>query len=223
MKTYLLTRAAHQNQSLIEKFTSLGAHCIELPCIEITFLQNQTTFQQINQYDLAIFTSQNAVSEQLQAIDVATSVLAVGPATQAALRQQGIEGVIAPHKASSEGLLELPELQQVAQQKIVLYMGENPKPLLHDQLTRRAAVVDEIYCYQRNCPTYPNEMIERITQIELEAIVVTSHEVLDNLISIFSRHPEWLRQQRLMVLTESIHQYATELGFALISSLRGTQ
>ena len=52
----------------------------------------------------------------------------------------------------SEGLLALPELANVAGNRIVIFRGAGGRELLHSMLAARGARVEQIECYRRARP-----------------------------------------------------------------------
>jgi uroporphyrinogen-III synthase len=74
--------------------------------------------------------------------------MAVERRTAATLRSSGVEPLV-PAREDSEGLLALPQLQVVAQRRIVLVKGPGGRELIADTLRERGAEVIEFNCYRR--------------------------------------------------------------------------
>lgn len=100
--------------------------------------------------DIVIFSSEHAV---LFAGDCAfcegAQVFAVGDRTQEVLAEQHIPS-LAPPDATSEGLLALPELADVAGRQVLLVAGEGGREHLLDSLSGRGAAVTSHICYRRS-------------------------------------------------------------------------
>ena len=101
---------------------------------------------------------------------------AVGAATGHILQNAGFV-VVVPQEARTEGLLELSQLNQVANQDIVIMKGFGGRELLHDTLVARGAKVTEWEVYKRvKLETPVSTQDWRATQIR--CIIATSGEVI---------------------------------------------
>ena len=156
------------------------------------------------QFDLAIFISPNAVQYGMAAIRAALSphpspasgrgvgdsagegkvlilppalkIATVGQGSAKALRELGIAEVIAPaERFDSEGLLALPELQNVAGWRVLILRGDGGRELLGDTLRARGATVEYAACYRRS---KPQQDIAALLDAVPDALTVTSSEAL---------------------------------------------
>jgi len=156
------------------------------------------------QFDLAIFISPNAVQYGMAAIRAALSphpspasgrgvgdsagegkvlilppalkIATVGQGSAKALRELGIAEVIAPaERFDSEGLLALPELQNVAGWRVLIFRGDGGRELLGDTLRARGAVMEYAACYRRS---KPQQDIAALLDAAPDALTVTSSEAL---------------------------------------------
>ncbi|MFU8814170.1 MAG: uroporphyrinogen-III synthase [Pseudomonadales bacterium] len=104
-------------------------------------------------FDWIIYLSEHAVRHGLRALPDssqarAARVLAVGRRTAAVLERHGVPSA-APDDATSEGLLALPQLQNLAAQHVLLVGGVGGRTLLAETLTARGARVARFDCYRR--------------------------------------------------------------------------
>ena len=211
---FLLTRPHQQAESLRRSMVAEGGECVVFPSIEIRALPVSSentphTFSKI------IFTSANAVEYSknfLQNHSDDANILAIGRGTETALKKCGIHSAI-PEKYSTEGLLTLPSLQSIRQEKIAIITGKNARPGLKEILEQRGAVVSEIICYERICPQYSEENISKIVQPHFDAIVSYSLESLKNLEVIFLNHLPWLKSQQFLVVTKEMRDYCSDQHF----------
>ncbi len=207
-KKIVVTRPRDQAQPLIEQIQHAGGQAIALPLLEIQpispSVELQPSLQTLNDCQLAIFISPNAVQFGLQAIQqhpLPEQIVAVGQGTANALAQHGIDRPLTPEQQhDSEGLLHLPQLQQVADKKIVIFRGKGGREQLADTLKARGAVVEYIECYQRILAPID---IPQLLQQQPDAIILSSSEAARHLASciqqakqtalfqcpIFSIHP----------------------------------
>src|SRR5689334_6076855 len=110
---------------------------------------------------------------------------APGPGTAEALAAVGIANARVPTKSwDSEGLLELPELQDVSGKRIVIFRGEGGREFLGNSLRARGGSVDHVTCYRRVAPqTGADGLVEAMRDGRASALTLTSAEGLDNLVA----------------------------------------
>jgi uroporphyrinogen-III synthase len=102
-------------------------------------------------FDRAVFLSEHAVRFGLPALAHALPrdrLFAVGSRTAAALAARGMDAR-APEDPRSEGLLAMPELQDLAGERVLLVSGAGGRALLGDELAARGARVSRFECYRR--------------------------------------------------------------------------
>ena len=110
---------------------------------------------------------------------------AVGASTGRILQNAGL-AVVIPKEARTEGLLDLPQLNQVVNQSIVIMKGFGGRELLHDTLVTRGANVAQWEVYKRvkvDMPVFTQDW--RPTQIS--CIIATSGEVIQAAFDYFER------------------------------------
>lgn len=189
----LITRPTAQAQHLTELIEQAGGEPVRFPALEIVAPRNETVLARvlagIADFDLAIFISPNAVAHGLAHLKAhgglppRLAVAAIGRGTAKALTEAGIANVIQPAEGSdSESLLALPQLDDVAGMRIVIFRGEGGRELLGDTLRARGAEVVYAECYRRMRPTTDAAPLNaRITAGGLDIVTVTSVETLQNL------------------------------------------
>ena len=137
--TVLITRPLPQAKHLREQLEAIGVGSVVFPTIEIVpLLTSEQLIQQLSpEADYLIVTSVHAVRESLSRLT--TPCIAVGRATAKALAAVGVHTIITPEQFSSEGLLALPQLQDVQYQQITLLSGVGGRNVLAHALagTRR--------------------------------------------------------------------------------------
>jgi uroporphyrinogen-III synthase len=103
-------------------------------------------------------------------------IATVGQGSAKALRELGIANVIAPtERFDSEGLLALPELQNIAGWRVMIFRGDGGRELLGDTLKARGATVEYAACYRRSKPQWD---AKAMLDAAPDAITVTSSEAL---------------------------------------------
>jgi uroporphyrinogen-III synthase len=218
----MITRPAHQADSLRAKLTQLGAKVTLFPTLEIrpTF-ENQVLQENLDpifqkeSIDFLVFISANAVwpvAPYLKKISI-PPILAIGPGTEAALLNAKLSIQSRPLKEFNvEGLLKLPELQNVKDKTILLFSGVETKLFLEQELSKRGAWVRKLEVYRRTCPKVDVSAQLPLWQETIDVIVSTSSESLNNLFQIVgSKGQKWLRQKPLLIISKTMQEKAVAL------------
>ncbi|MFA3791327.1 uroporphyrinogen-III synthase [Aliiglaciecola sp. SL4] len=135
-------------------------------------------------------------------------VFAVGPSTGQCLSQLS-EQVIVPDMASSEGLLSLPQLQDLSNQRIFLLKGVGGRKILPTELQNRGAVVEQINLYNR-LPCIDYSQTEEWQPQDIQCIVATSGEIIQAAWDKFNH--KWLKSTPWIMVSQRLADYAAKLG-----------
>jgi len=221
----LVTRPAHQAEPLCRLIEQHGGIPIRCPALRIGEPHDWTPalaiFDRWADYDLAIFTSANAVDRAMPHIrqrggfPPRLPMAAIGRATAQALARHGVADCLQPEAGfNSEALLTLPRLQEVAGQTVVIVRGEGGRELLAATLTARGATVVCAEVYRREPPTADlSALRERWRHGDIGAVVIASSETLSNLFDMLGiAGQDNLRQTPLIVVSPRIRQVAAQLG-----------
>jgi uroporphyrinogen III methyltransferase/synthase len=155
----IVTRAREQAGELSHRLAELGAEPIEVPAIRIAPVEDahslDRAIERLSSYDWVIFTSRNGATafwQRLEALGLdgraleGARVAAIGPATAAALRAQGIEPDYVPEEYVAEAILA--GIGDVAGRRILLPRADIARRALAEGLRARGAHVDEIVAYR---------------------------------------------------------------------------
>lgn len=149
----IVTRPAHQAQSLVTALQGQGFNAQSIPLLTIEPLQFDIPNAPVDGW---IFISPNAVehfahrlSSSIGALLSGKSVYAIGESTARYLQQKGVAKVIYPQISNSESLLALDPLESVQNQRIILVCGVGGRDTIETTLTKRGAQVDRLEVYQR--------------------------------------------------------------------------
>jgi uroporphyrinogen-III synthase len=193
----LVTRPGERAGNLARLVEQAGGRAWLFPAIEIEDLPAPRALGELERFDLAVFISPTAASkvvERLGAWPRGLRAAAVGGGTRRELERRGVAGVIAPQgQADSEALLALPEMQQVARKRVVIFRGEGGRELLGDELRRRGAEVEYAECYRRTRPQGERHW----SDAQVHAVTVSSSQGLANLFEMLD--PAFLRARPLFV------------------------
>jgi len=222
----LVTRPAHQAGNLAELIERAGGRAILFPTLEIFDTQDMNPLSEViermEQFDLAIFISPNAVNKAMNRIREKRTwpqglrCAAVGKGSAKELERLGCEGALVPQgRFDSEALLALPELQDMAGKRVVIFRGEGGRELLGDELIRRGAELTMVECYRRGKPVSGDVglLLKQWDRGEIDAITVTSGESMRNLFDLVGKlGQQWLKKTPVFVFHENIAEVARELG-----------
>lgn len=216
----LVTRPAHQAEGLCRLIEAAGGRALRLPALEIrpTERPDQALGLLSQSWDWLVLISANAVAQALALagqFPAGARIAAVGQATAEALAAAGYPVDLVPDGAfDSEALLASAALQAAAGQRILIVRGEGGRALLGETLQARGAEVAYAEVYRRGCPALdPAPLLDRWAR-EVGAVVATSGEILDNLLTLLGnggRGP--LLGTPLVVIGPRMAEQARELGF----------
>lgn len=216
----LVTRPEAQAGALCEQLAAAGAEPVAFPVMEIRFLERVDWPAPLESFDYALFVSVNAVTAwRTQAggrpWPAAVRTLAIGRRTAAAMAAAGIPaGLAAPSPHTSEALLALPDLQRLTDCSIVILRGRGGRELIRDTLRERGARVECVELYERALPARdPAPLLQRWHSGGIDAVLVTSNAILDNLLTLLGESgTELLRHTPLIVPSARTREYALGRG-----------
>jgi len=227
----LVTRPLGQERPLVAALEQAGFQAVHAPLIAIEPLPSPDPVQRSLLLDLAdtphvIFVSRNAITHGMAWIEdfwpqlpVGVNWYTVGASSAALLAEHGIRALQPAAEMTSEGLLALPSLQAVADQRVLILKGEGGRSLIRETLAQRGARVRELVVYRRTVPAYaPGEFSARLRDSGCQSILISSGEGLDNMVSLLE--PESLaaaRQLTLVVPGERVAQAAAAAGFPRVA------
>lgn len=221
-----VTRPAAQADKLADLIAARGGHSILFPLLAITPLADYHAFEQkleaLKHFDWAICISSNAVQQalprlldRLGAVPDHLRFAAVGPSTAAELARFGINDLLVPASGfDSEALLALPQMQQVAGRRFMIFRGIGGRETLAETLRARGASVDYAECYRRVNPQRDASVLATLWQNRaLHAIVVTSSEAMRHLLQLTDDgKAAWLRAIVICVSHARIAELPRRLG-----------
>jgi uroporphyrinogen-III synthase len=218
----VVTRPRDQAMQLARSIEQAGGVPLLFPLLDIAAVQDTRELNEqisrLAEFDLAIFISPNAVNYGIAAIRAEgelppkLKIATVGQGSAKALRDLGIANVIAPtERFDSEGLLALPELQNVAGSHVMIFRGDGGRELLGDTLKARGATVEYACCYQRSKPQQDAGVLLAAVP---DAVSVTSSEALGYLWQMLDDiAKEFLRDTTLFVPHPRIAELAKQQGW----------
>ena len=222
----LVTRPAPQAAGLVSRIERVGGETVRFPAIEIQPVDAASLRRRLPKAlefaDLAIFISvnaANAVCTRLAEVDAdipdSCLVAAVGRATARRLEEAGIAVDLVPEgPQSSEGLLDLPEMQLLEDASVVILRGEGGRPLLGDTLRVRGATVTYVDCYRRGLPAaVPGPLLQRWRRGGIDIVTATSVQTVDNLMILLEEERSLLLDTPIVVVSERVAEHCSAQGW----------
>lgn len=162
MKRVWVTRPDGQQEALVALLKAAGFEAAVQSSLMLESLplspEDEQKLINIHEYQAVFFVSTNAVRYALTILDaywpqwpVGVAWLAVGDATAKALQQAGFQPQWPESGFNSEAALQMPSLQQMDEQKVLILRGETGRELFTDTLRARGATVERIPLYRRRC------------------------------------------------------------------------
>lgn len=227
----VVTRPAEQCEHLAAALVQNGAHPVLFPVLAISALADVSPLLdaaiRLDGLDLAVFVSPNAVAKALDVILARRGwpghvrVATVGRSSERELARFGITDVISPQdRFDSEALLALPELQDMAGRKVMIFRGDGGRDLVFETLRARGAAVEYVTAYHRASPTTdPAPLLKLWNDGHLDAVTLTSSEGLRNFYDMLGKLGQsWLKQTPVFVPHARIAEQAQALGLHRIET-----
>ncbi len=213
----LVTRPLAQSAKMASLIDEAGGQAICFPVIHIEPLPaTDWLTDNLDQADWLIFVSRNAlesfVSGWSEALPSQLKLAAVGDATASAMQAAGLSVDCQPQRSTgSDGLLQMPEMQDVDGQKMIIVRGQGGRERLADTLKARGASIDYMEVYRRDLPSPDRQ--DCIHAMYADKLVCTSAAGIDNLCRLLSEFKAELLYKPLVVVSDRLKQHAHGLGF----------
>lgn len=200
----LVTRAARQAPGLSQPLRELGATVIEIPTIEIRPADNYNALEQallkIDHYDTLILTSVNGVEvlfEHCTRMGLPIEdmkhllVVAIGPATAAAIQSEGLSVSIVPEKYVAESVLDALREKLSPASRVLLVRAKVARDVLPTELRKMGATVDVIEAYETVVPEHAKEKLEQVftdPASKPHVITFTSSSTANNFLALLNEN-----------------------------------
>ena len=228
----LITRPAHQAATLAQGIRDAGGKPVLFPALEIRAIENASLsalIDRLQDFHIAIFISPNAVQFGVRSVlarrafPATLECFALGSGTARGLMSQGFHNVIQPAGQDSEALLALPQLQNVAGKRVVIFRGVGGRELLAESLRLRGAQLEYAECYRRVRPDADaTPLLARWATGEVHAVTITSAETLHNLAALLGEAGAGLlRTTPVFAPHEKIAEAARRFGIHQVIATAG--
>jgi len=183
-RTVVVTRPRGQAAGLAAPLERAGARVLLCPVVEIVPLaptdELRAAVAALEGYGTVVFTSANGVAifcERLRDAGLAAGALAgrelvaIGPATAAALEERGLVASLVPEEHVAEGIVAAlaARARRLAGRRVLLPRARGARPVLPDELRRHGALVDVVDIYEAvpaaalPCPASDVEAADYVT------------------------------------------------------------
>jgi uroporphyrinogen-III synthase len=221
-RVVVITRPAGTAVAMARRVCACGGVPLLLPGLSLRAADDPALPAQMRtalKSELLVFVSPAAVRFAARLMPLCTKalVLSVGQGTTKALRRLGLS-TQAPSRQDSEGLLDLPAMQDLHGKRVALIGAPGGRGLLREQLIARGAQLHELHVYQRVPPRLDRRHVEAVQALPRSArVLVSSAEALHNLAQLLPAKA-WARLRTAVAVASSgrLAQVAHEAGFVRI-------
>ncbi len=191
----VVTRTRTQASQLSSRLSELGAEVMEIPTIKVVAPDDPQALvdgiMSLNTYSWLVFTSPNGVEfffkyffqafEDLRDLG-GTRIAAVGPATEAKLKELHLKVDVKPDKyVTAEVAKAINRFESVENLNILLARAQKANPELPGELEALGAIVDDVACYQTVPETADvSGAAEKMTDVGADWITFTSSSTVEN-------------------------------------------
>ena len=222
----MVTRSASQAGVLTDLLAQEGAESIEVPCIEVRFLDDNGTLRdtvaRLDSYQWVVFTSANGVEAFWRALEGqnrdarafgSASIAAIGPATAQSLAGRGIRADLVPSEYVSEALLEELGGSIRPGDRVLIPRAQGARAVLTDGLRRRGATVDEVVAYHTTLPKESGSRARELLEGDrIDVITFASSSTVRNLIALLQGNVGLLNRPAIASIGPATSATARELG-----------
>ena len=222
-KRILLIRPKRQDDRLISMLEKAGAQVTHTPVMSIQpMIESQgikNLILEVDNFHKAIFVSGNAAELAIEWLDkywpmlpVGIEYFAVGERTAALLKEADIDALCPRGRQNSEELLQLPQLQQLDDQRIIIFRGCGGREILAETLIERGARVEYCELYNRIVDAQQLALAQRQ---EADCLVAHSGELIQ---AMGEAKDTLLANTAVVVPSERVAEIARKLGYRRVIS-----
>ena len=204
-KRILVTRSRAQASTLTDLLLREGATALEVPTIEISPLDDYKeldgALSGLSEYAWVVFPSANVVDVVFERLARAghdtrvfgcTRVAAIGSATAARLKAQGIIADFVPREFVSESVAEGLRTYITVGERVLLPQADISRDSLLEGLSASGANVHAVTAYKTSVPRDSAEQVKEILADGIDAATFTSSSTVKNLIELIGENLDLL-------------------------------
>lgn len=219
----LVTRPGDRGLELCDIIENSGAITTYFPTANIHEVKvdskTKRTLRSLDTIHWVIFVSRNAVTfgvEQLpKKLLENANIAAIGISTAEAIEKHGFNVSLCPESSfTTEAFLEEPLMEDVGNNNVVIVTGQGGRKLLQEELEERGASCYRIEVYRRELPIKAaQDVAVKVGKNAIDVLVVTSEELLENLLRLLQKVDSKLKSVPLVVSSDRLKVRAKALGF----------
>lgn len=200
----LVGRARHQAGSLSGELRKLGADVLEIPFIEIrkprSFKPLESALKNLENYDWLVLTSVNGVEALWSRLDKLRltnknfkhlRVAAIGPATQRAVEQRGVEVHVVPREYVAESVVRSLR-RRVKGKRVLLVRAKVARDVIPRELRHAGAQVDVVEAYETVVPRASGKRLRAVLSDPArrpQVVTFTSSSTVHNFVALLGSSP----------------------------------
>lgn len=222
----VVTRARHQASVLSQKIEDLGGEPWEFPAIELAPPSDPSklieAIQHLKRFEWLVFTSVNGVEEffkelKRQGKDIRNlagiEIVAIGPATSAALEKRGLRVSFVPEEYRAEKIIQGLASRVLPGQSVLLARAEEARDILPESLKALGADVWDVPAYRTVLGSANKEELRTLLREKtVTAVTFTSSSTVRNFLQLLDGDKELLEGVKLYSIGPITSQTAQELG-----------
>lgn len=225
----VVTRARQQASVLSQAIEDLGGEPWEFPAIDLAPPTNSEllvkAIQQIKRFEWLVFTSVNGVDAFFKELknqgkdvrDLAgIELVAIGPATQAALESKGLRVSFVPEEYRAEKIIEGLASQVLPGQSVLLARAEEARDILPESLKALGADVWDVPAYRTILGQANKDELQALLRDHLvHAVTFTSSSTVRNFLQLLDGDRSLLEGVKLFSIGPITSATARELGLTV--------
>lgn len=222
----VVTRARHQASALSQAIEDLGGEPWEFPAIELAPPTDPSklieAIHKLKRFEWLVFTSVNGVEAffkelKIQGKDIrdlaGIEIVAIGPATSAALEKRGLRVFFVPEEYRSEKIIEGLASRVLPGQSVLLARAEEARDILPESLKALGADVWDVPAYRTVLGNANKEELRRLLHEKaVTAVTFTSSSTVRNFLHLLDGDRELLEGVKLYSIGPITSQTARGLG-----------
>lgn len=225
----VVTRARHQASVLSQAIEDLGGEPWEFPAIEIAPPSDPQkliqALQKLNHFNWLIFTSVNGVEELFKVLNeqgkdvrdlAGIELVAIGPATQAALEKRGLRVSFMPEEYRAEKIIEGLAGRVLPGQSVLLARAEEARDILPESLKALGADVWDVPAYRTIVGQANKDELKSLLRDKMIHVVTfTSSSTVRNFLQLLDGDLSLLEEVKLFSIGPITSATARDLGLTI--------
>ncbi|HEV8702012.1 MAG TPA: uroporphyrinogen-III C-methyltransferase [Candidatus Polarisedimenticolia bacterium] len=231
-RTIVITRPRHQAAPFADALRAQGARVLLAPVIDLlpprSYAPLDRAIARLGAYDALIFTSANGVARFFSRLDArgadvrdlkGVEIIAIGPATAAAVEAHGLRVGMVPDEFRAEGILEALSRRDLRGARVLIPRATVARDVLIRALRGRGADVEVVPVY-RTVPSREGaaQVREALRSGRLDLVAFTSSSTVTSFAALFRgrRDARLLRRVAVAAIGPITAATARRVGFRVV-------